>query len=194
MPVLAMQSLTLFSMIPYRFVLIGMLLFLGYRSATAQEHALYLGAKAQVTVGMYWENGLSLSYSPPWQHDQLYIGLDYVSSRWGSAFSSNALQQDNYLLSVSYAFLKASWFKPLTQLNFGWLYADYESEIFKDLPNTSVLLSTEVGMLIQINDFPLIATTSMGYNLLGVDGIQNTGTVYPLFFRFALLYHLNSIL
>ena len=160
----------------------------------AQDHKLYLGTKFQVTVGMYWENGLSARYSPPWQNDQLYLGFDYVSSRWGSAFSSNALKQDNYLFSASYAFLKDSWVKPLVQLNLGYLYADYEYEIFDDLSNTSFLFSSEVGMQIQVSSFPfIIGTTSMGYNFIGGDGISNTGTVNPLFFQFSLLYDLTSL-
>ena len=164
-----------------------------FAKAQEQQHKLFLGPKFQATLGMYWENGMSFRYSPPWQQDQLYLGFDYVTSRWGSAISSKALQQDNYLLSVSYAFIKDSWFRPLTQLNFGYLYADYEYDIFKDLSNTSWLFSAEVGLLIQVDSFPVIATTSMGYNLLGGDGINNTGTVYPIFIQFSLLYDLLSI-
>ena len=71
-------------------------------------HKLYVGILLQKSYGAYYENGLSVLYSPVWQNDKLFLGFDYVTSRLGSAISSNALKVDNYIFSASYLFLKKS--------------------------------------------------------------------------------------
>jgi hypothetical protein len=68
-----------------------------------------------------------------------FVGFDFVSSRLGSAFSSNAIKQDSYLLSGSWHFNKNKSYHFVTRLNAGYFYSDLEEDMFKEIPNTAFL-------------------------------------------------------
>ena len=151
---------------------------------------LDVGIRFQKTVNLYYENGFTLQYSDErLLNEQLYIGVSYVTSRLGSAMGSNALKQDNYLFSGTYLFRPSKTLQPFSRLNTGYFYADYEEDIFKDLPNSSFLLSPEFG--ISYNNFsPFKIGASIGYNLITGDGIEGPGTLFPVFFQTSLTWNI----
>ena len=154
---------------------------------------LDIGVKFQKTHSLYWENGISLRYSfASFKSDQFYVGFDVVSSRFGSAFRSNALKQESYLGSASWYFRKDKSLRILTKLNVGFFYADLEEEIFDELPNTAILLSPEVGLSYSIKEMPIIINLSSGYNVGLKGGGESPGTLQPFYYNLTLYYRLNK--
>jgi len=75
------------------------------QSAKAQNSTLDIGIRLQKDIGLYSENGISINFSDKnLLPDRLYFGFTYVTSRTGTAFSSNAIKQDNFLFSPAYYF------------------------------------------------------------------------------------------
>lgn len=71
------------------------------------QGSLFIGLESQKTVGLYWENGLSVSYSlENREYSNFSMGVKYLTSRLGTAISSNALKQDYYIATFSYQLLK----------------------------------------------------------------------------------------
>jgi hypothetical protein len=128
---------------PYKFLLTFFLVIICHFSnvAQSQNHKLYAGARFQKSVALYTENGINLQYSNQKFSRRMNLGFSYLSTRLGSAIGSNAIKQDNFLLSGSYLFRPDKKTQPFTSLNVGWFSADFESEIFNNVPNTSPLLS-----------------------------------------------------
>ncbi len=157
------------------------------------QQQLYTGFLFQKTYGGYYENGLSILYSPIWQNDRLFLGFDYITSRLGSAIGSNALKVDNYVFSTLYLFLKNYRFRPFTKINIGINYSDYEFEIFKDLSSSSMLLSLEAGGVYQTKKIPFMASLSIGYNLTSTDGSGSGSMIFPLFFRLGVYYDILKL-
>jgi hypothetical protein len=112
------------------------------------------------TQNMYWENGISAQYFWKFQTKSIFIGFDFVSSRLGSAFSSNAIKQDSYLLSGSWHFNKIN-YHFVTRLNAGYFYSDLEEDMFKEIPNTVFLFTRNLSY-----DFKIAHFTKCGYRLL----------------------------
>lgn len=173
--------------------LVFFLLFLwgcGAMPSYSQNSVLEVGIRLQKSVNLYYENGVTLQYTNDrLVAGRLYLGVSYVSSRLGSAMGSNAIKQDNYILSSTYYFRPQRVLQPFARLNTGYFYADYEAAIFDDLPNSSVLLSPEVGISIKTN-FPLKVGASFGYNLITGDGMKGPGTLYPLFLQTSITWSL----
>lgn len=162
-------------------------------AARAQERpagaVLDLGIRAQKTVGLYTENGITAQFAhTKLANQRLYVGLTYVTSRLGTALNSNAIKQDNYLASVLYLF-RPNWLvRPLVRLNAGYFHADYGSELFRDLPQTSLMASPELGVCV-CPRFPLKLNASVGYNLLTGNGVTGPGTLYPVFVQTSLTWN-----
>lgn len=166
------------------------LLFLPTANLFSQNKVLDVGIRFQKSINLYYENGFSVQYTDENLISQrLFIGFSYVTSRLGSAWGTNAIKQDNFLLSATYMFRPDRRIQPFTRLNSGYFYADLEEEIFKDLPNTSILLSPEVGLSLNTNSsFKIIA--SLGYNIFTGDGIEGPGTLYPVFVQTTIFWNL----
>lgn len=166
------------------------LLLVATLSAKAQS-ILDAGLHFQKAIGLYYENGVSLSYSnKKLMPDRLYFGFSYYTSRLGTAYHSNAIKQDNYLVSAAYDFRRNHIIRPFVRLNTGYFSADYGSPIFDVLPSKTMLASTEVGVCFQTT-LPLKISTSMGYNLITSNGINNVpGTIYPFFYQLTLSWNL----
>ncbi len=162
-------------------------------TARAQERpagaVLDLGIRSQKTIGLYTENGITAQFAhTKLANQRLYIGVTYVTSRLGTALNSNAIKQDNYLASVLYLF-RPNWLvRPLVRLNVGYFRADYGSDLFRDLPQTSLLASPELGVCV-CPRFPLKLNASVGYNLLTGDGVTGPGTLYPVFVQTSLTWN-----
>ena len=154
-----------------------------YNSVCAQHSLLDVGVRVQKTVNLYWENGFSIQYSNRnVKPDNLYFGFSYISSRLGSAFISNAIKQDYFLLNTSWYFRKQHVLRPLVRLNVGYFVADYEESIFDVLPNTSLAISPEAGLIFDTKS-PLKIMITLGYNVITGNGEQGPGTLYPLFIQ-----------
>src|SRR6478672_6667626 len=113
-------------------------------SVFAQKHSFDVGLRFQKTVDLYYENGLTINYNFT---ERWVVGTSYISSRLGSAMGSNAIKQDNYLLSASYLFRPAKALKPFARANTGYFNADYESPIFKNLTHSSAIASLDGGLI-----------------------------------------------
>ncbi|QJD81222.1 hypothetical protein HH216_02290 [Spirosoma rhododendri] len=165
----------------------------GFTTLSAQDRptgaVLDVGIRAQKSIGLYTENGITAQFAhSKLANQRLYVGLTYVTSRLGTALNSNAIKQDNYLASATYLF-RPNWLvQPLIRLNAGYFRADYGSELFRDLPQTSLLASPELGLCV-CPRFPLKLNASVGYNLLTGDGVTGPGTLYPVFVQTSLTWN-----
>ena len=77
--------------------------------------------------------------------DRLYFGFSYFTSRLGKAINSNAIKQDNFLLSAAWYFKPNHIIRPFVRLNTGCFLSDYPA-IFDVLPHSSLLFSSDVGL------------------------------------------------
>ena|SRR5680860_194363 len=63
------------------------------------------GIRIQKTQKLYWENGFAFDFASPKIADsRIHIGVSYVTTRFGSAMGTNAIKQDNFLLSLGFYF------------------------------------------------------------------------------------------
>jgi hypothetical protein len=149
-----------------------------------------VGFRIQKTQKLYWENGLTVDFtSAKILKSRLHLGVSYVSSRFGSAMGTNAIKQDNFLVSAGYFFRHQKKLQPFTRFNTGFFSADYESEIFDVLPNTALLLSVDAGFSYQFNA-PITLQISTGYNINTGTGSNGPGTLFPVFYQLSLYYTL----
>lgn len=158
--------------------------------ANAQTSVLDVGIRLQQTVNLYNENGIAVSYSNRrLKPGRFYFGFSYVTSRLGTAISSHAIKQDNYLLSAGWYFRRHHIIRPFGRLNIGYFSANYGHKIFDFLPRKSLLLSTDVGICFETN-IPLKISTSLGYNFITGNGLSGPGTLYALFYQLTLSWRL----
>lgn len=159
-------------------------------SLCASESELSLGIKLQKTHKLYYENGINVEYSSSaFLGNKFHSGFSYITSRLGSAFNSNALQQDIFLFHTSYSLLENSIVNPFIKFNAGIIKADYQSSVFDDIDNTMALTSIDLGFSYTPN-LPLKAQASLGYNIITSDGTKGVGTVYPLYFNFLVMWNI----
>lgn len=157
---------------------------------SARRAQLDVGIRLQKSVGLYTENGLTMQYShPKLVSGRLGVGLSYVTSRLGTAFHTNAIKQDNVLATASYYFRPNWLIRPVVKANAGYFTADYGDALFDELPHTSPLVSSELG-LSYCPDFPLKINASIGYNLLTGNGTTGPGTLYPVFVQTSLTWNI----
>lgn len=152
----------------------------------SQVHTYDIGLRFQKTVDLYYENGISGQYQLT---EHIAVGASYLSSRLGSAIGSNAIKQDNFLLSGAWMFRKAKPFRPFVRANLGYFTADYESAIFKNLTHNSAIVSADAGMAYAFKN-PLKLNLSLGYNAITGNGEKGAGTLYPVFFQTSILWNL----
>ncbi len=151
---------------------------------------LDVGIRLQKAINLYAENGVTVQYTnPKLVRQRLYLGLSYVTSRLGTALNTNAIKQDNALLTASYFFRPKWLIRPVVKANVGYFKADYGDALFDELPHTSLLASPELGICYCPN-FPLKVNASIGYNLLTGNGITGPGTLYPVFVQTSLTWNI----
>jgi hypothetical protein len=162
--------------------------------ATAQAQTFKVGPRIQKTQNMYWENGISTQYSfAHFKPNQFFVGFDFVSSRLGSAYKSNAIKQDSYLLSASWHFNKNKPYHFVTRLNAGYFYADHEEALFKDIPNTAVLFSPEIGLTYDFKKLPISVNAGTGFYIITEKEGYSPGTLQPLYFHLDLYYTFQKL-
>ncbi len=155
-----------------------------------QSGELKGGIRIQKAQKLYWENGFSFDFKSPKIFDnRLHLGASYVTTRLGSALGTNAIKQDNFLVSGGYHFRPKMQFQPFARLNAGYFHADYEYAIFDVLPNSAVLLSLDAGLSYEF-EIPLTLCLSAGYNLNSGSGSSGPGTLYPVFYQMSIFYTL----
>lgn len=144
-----------------------------------EKSILSVGPIINKSVGLYWSNGFLVDYS---HHNlkRLSYQFRFHTTRLGSAISSNAIKQENYILNVGYNFLQYDNNKSTAILNVGYFYSDYESDIFKDIPNSTMTLALELSQSFSIYNL------SFGYNLISGNGENGIGTLYPFYFQFGM--------
>jgi hypothetical protein len=146
------------------------------------------GIRIQKTQKLYWENGFSFDFtSPKIAGSRIHLGVTYTTTRIGSALRSNAIKQDNYLISGGYYFRGKKHFQPFARINTGYFHADYEEDIFDVLPKTSFLFSVDAGFSYEFK-IPVTASFSAGYNLISGNGISGPGTLYPIYYQMSIFY------
>jgi hypothetical protein len=146
------------------------------------------GFRIQKAQKLYWEDGFSLDYANPKIADsRIHFGVSYVTTRLGSAVGSNAIKQDNYLISAGYHFRHQKQFQPFARLNTGYFHADYEEAVFDVLPNNAFLFSIDAGLSYEFKN-PLTVSLSAGYNLNSGSGTSGPGTLYPFYYQMSIFY------
>lgn len=165
-----------------------------YCSAVGQDRptkaVLDVGLRLQKSINLYAENGVTVQFAhPKLAARRLYLGASYITSRLGTAFRSNAIKQDNYLATVSYYFRPTWIIQPVVKANGGYFKATYGNALFDDLPQTSLLVSPELGLCYCPN-IPLKVNASLGYNVLTGDGLSGPGTLYPVFVQTSITWNL----
>jgi hypothetical protein len=146
------------------------------------------GVRIQKAQKLYWENGFSLDFASPKIADKrIHFGASYVTTRLGSAMGTNAIKQDNYLISAGYFFRHQKHFQLFTRLNTGYFHADYEDAIFDVLPNSAFLFSLDAGLSYEFM-IPITVNLSAGYNLNSGNGSSGPGTLYPVFYQMSIFY------
>jgi len=146
------------------------------------------GIRIQKAQKLYWENGFALDFTSPKIADsRIHLGASYVTTRLGSAIGSNAIKQDNFLISGGYYFRHLKQFQPFTRLNTGYFHANYEEAVFDVLQNNAFLFSIDAGLSYAFK-IPLTVNLSAGYNLNSGSGSSGPGTLYPVFYQMSIFY------
>ena len=102
-------------------LLILFLLFLPSGNIFSQNKVLDVGIRFQKSINLYYENGISVQYTNENLVSQrLFFGFSYVTSRLGSAWGTNAIKQDNFLLSSTYMFRHEKKIQPFVRMNAGY--------------------------------------------------------------------------
>lgn len=169
-----------------QFVILFLWILIFVCPAYSQVHSFDVGLRFQKTVGLYYENGLTGQYSLT---KRWVVGAAYSTSRLGTAWGTNAIGQDNFLLSGAYLFQPERSLQPFIRANLGYFSADYGSEIFNSLMHTSAIASADAGLGYAFK-FPVKMNLSIGYNAITGNGTSGAGTLYPVFYQASILYHL----
>ena len=155
-------------------------------TGNAQIRSWDVGLRFQKTQDLYYENGVTAQYN---LDNRWALGGSYYSSRMGSALGSNAIKQDNFIVSAAYFFRPERKLEPFIRANAGYFMADYEEELFDDLAQSSALASADAGIVYHLN-VPLKISLSVGYNGITGSGNEGAGTLYPVFYQTSITWNI----
>jgi len=159
-------------------------------NASAQSAGIHLdaGLRIQKTINLYSESGINIHLSKKEiLNNRLFLNFAYVTSRIGSAWHSNAIVQDNYLISAGWLFRPEKTVQPILRLTSGWFHCDYGNDLFDNLPESSALFCFEPAVRFKL-PYTCIAETGLGYHFITGNGSSVPGTLYPLFLQFSISY------
>ncbi|VBB45660.1 conserved exported hypothetical protein [uncultured Paludibacter sp.] len=161
----------------------------GFVNAQFTAHyELNVGVLTQKVQKLYFENGIGGDFTSDFLFNKkIHLKAAYVTSRLGSALGTNAIKQDNFTVGADWHFFPTRRYQIFTGLNTGYFYADYEEEMFKVLPHTSMLFQFESGLMYKFNA-PFTASLSFGYNFINGDGVSKPGTLFPVFYQLKVYY------
>ena len=158
----------------------------------SSTYELGVGLRFQKTEQLYWENGVGADFTSDFLlHKKIHLKLSYATSRIGSAFLSNAIRQDNYVIGADWRFRSTKDFQIFAGLNTGFFHADMETTQFNVLPHNSMLFSLETGLFYKFK-FPLATSLSVGYNLINGDGLTVPGSLFPVFYQLSVFYYIGK--
>ena len=163
-------------------------LYLQAQTTVTNSGNLKGGLRFQKAQKLYWENGFAFDYACSKILDsRIHFGASYATTRFGSALGSNAIKQDNFLVSAAYQFRHQKALQPFVRLNLGYFHADYEAAVFDILPNSAFLTSLDAGISYEFK-IPLTLNLSAGYNLNAGTGLSGPGTLFPVFYQMSIFY------
>lgn len=149
------------------------------------------GVVFQKVQKLYWENGLGADFTSDFLlKKHIHLTANYVTSRLGSALGTHAIKQDNFLIGANWHFLHNNPFQIFAGLNAGYFHADYEEEMFNDLPHSSVLYQLNTGFEYRFHS-PFTASLGLGYNFINGDGVSTPGTLFPVFYQLKVFYRIK---
>lgn len=150
------------------------------------------GIRIQKSVGFYYMNGLTAEInSPKILKNKLTLGVNLLSSRLGSAFMNNGIGCHEFQVSAIRYFRPEKHFKPLFRLNTGIAWSAYGSDVFRDIPRSSALLSLEPGIAYDFSK-PVRLSLSLGYNMITGSGDKGYGMLWPVFIQFSGMYRFSG--
>lgn len=168
-------------------LLIIILLMHQIKAQVSDNYELGIGARFQKTEQLYCENGVGADFTSDFLlKKKIHLKMSYATSRLGSAFSSNAIKQDNYLIGADWRFRTNKCLQVFVGLNTGYFHADMEEPMFNMLPHNSLLMSAETGLVYKFK-FPMSVSLSAGYNL-----ITTPGSLFPVFYQMSMFYTLGK--
>jgi hypothetical protein len=143
-----------------------------------------------IPVGLKFENnydfqvGLKAAFADKRilnEHPRL--SLSYTTSRLATAFGSNALEKDIYLLGLGWYFRPSRMIDPYIIVATGFTHYDREDdEMFALLDNNAGILSVDLGLELGIFGGLVRPWFEFGYSIF------QSSTVYPIVFSFGLDY------
>jgi len=144
----------------------------------------------QKSVGFYGMNGITAEYSSErvLKH-KIGFGFSFTSSGLGSAIATNAIPVYEVRISAVNKFRVNKKLQPYAGLSIGYTHANFGSDIFKDIPNSSPLLSVIAGAGFDFK-FPLRIILGGGFNLITGNGVSGLGTIFPVYGQCMLLYRI----
>lgn len=171
-----------------RFYFLG---FFSFISGFIYSQGFDIGPTLQKTHTLYWENGISAQYSfEKFKPKQFYLGAEFLSSSLGTAMGSNALDQHHYTLYGAWLSNADKPWHISSKLKLGYFSVDLEEEIFKDLPNSSIYISPEIGLAYDLPKLPIRVNLGLGYIVDFTVGGSSPGSLQPLHYNLRLLYQL----
>lgn len=99
----------------------------------------------------------------------------YLTNRLEAVFRPNIIRQDYFLFSPVWHFRRNAFFDPTLQTDLGYWRYDTESEIFKDLDNSSWVASIQVGLALNLFQGEYGLYYHFGYNFITPD----SGLLFP---------------
>ncbi len=164
----------------FRIPLLGFLFLFYALPVRSGEGLFWAGLRAQGFVdfepGNDWMNGVELGYSNYniLRHQLEFQGA-YLTSRPEAAFR-NVLKSDWYLFSPLWHFRRKEWFDPTFQVDMGYFHYDYESELFKDLQNTTWTLGCKTGVAFNFGGGRYALRYAVGYQFAS----EASSLIYPI--------------
>ncbi len=176
-----------------KFTLLILLIFIIKSYAQVFDaYEIGVGVRIQKTEKLYWENGVGIDFTSNFLlQKKIHIKMSYATSRIGSAYNTNAIQQDNYVIGADWRFRSGKNFQIFAGVNTGFFHADMENIQFFSLPHNSMLFSLETGLFYKFK-FPLATSLSVGYNMINGDGISTPGTLFPVFYQMSIFYYFGK--
>jgi hypothetical protein len=110
----------------------------------------------------------------------LQLRAAYLTSRFEQVFHPDIIRQDYFLFSPVWHFRRKAFFDPTVQADLGYWRYDVESEIFKDLKNSSWVASLQVGLALNLFQGEYGLYYHFGYNFITPD----SGLLFPGVFGF----------
>jgi hypothetical protein len=121
--------------------------------------------------------GPEIGYFPGYRRfdHRLQLRAAYLTSRLEQAFRPNILRQDYFLFTPAWHFRRLAVFDPTVQADLGYWRYDVESDLFKDLDNSSWVASLQAGFVLNLFQGRYAVYYHFGYNLITPD----SGLLYP---------------